>query len=96
MNADETTSPATTNDGTTEHETLLLLPLEDVVVFPTMDITLPVDVGDDERVLLADVGKVRALTGWVPATNVTAVVSRILGYWRGRVAQLYAGDGELL
>ena len=52
MNADETTSPATTNDGTTEHETLLLLPLEDVVVFPTMDITLPVDVGDDERVLL--------------------------------------------
>ncbi|MEI6793187.1 MAG: endopeptidase La, partial [Actinomycetes bacterium] len=52
MNADETTSPATTDDGTTEHETLLLLPLEDVVVFPTMDITLPVDVGDDERVLL--------------------------------------------
>jgi ATP-dependent Lon protease len=31
---------------------LLLIPLEDIVVFPTMDITLPVDVGDEERVLL--------------------------------------------
>ncbi len=52
MNADETTSPTTTNEDAQPHETLLLLPLEDVVVFPTMDITLPVDVGDDERVLL--------------------------------------------
>ena len=32
--------------------TLLLVPLEDIVVFPGMDVTLPVDVGDDERVLL--------------------------------------------
>src|SRR6476660_6687632 len=32
--------------------TLLLIPLEDTVVFPTMDVTLPVDVGDDDRVLL--------------------------------------------
>ncbi|MBD0291813.1 MAG: LON peptidase substrate-binding domain-containing protein, partial [Thermoleophilia bacterium] len=32
--------------------TLLLVPLEDVVVFPNMDVTLTVDVGDDERVLL--------------------------------------------
>src|SRR5919107_1336248 len=31
---------------------LLLVPLDDTVVFPTMDVTLPVDVGDDERVLL--------------------------------------------
>jgi ATP-dependent Lon protease len=31
---------------------LLLIPLEDTVVFPTMDLTLPVDAGDDERVLL--------------------------------------------
>src|SRR5215218_3067121 len=31
---------------------LLLLPLDDTVVFPTMDVTLPVDVGDEERVLL--------------------------------------------
>ena len=32
--------------------TLLLIPLEDTVVFPTMDVTLPIDVGDEERVLL--------------------------------------------
>ena len=31
---------------------LLLIPLEDVVVFPSMSVTLPVDVGEEERVLL--------------------------------------------
>src|SRR3954467_5607340 len=31
---------------------LLLVPLDDAVVFPTMDVTLPVRVGDEERVLL--------------------------------------------
>jgi ATP-dependent Lon protease len=31
---------------------LLLVPLEDVVVFPNMTVTLTVDVGDEERVLL--------------------------------------------
>src|SRR5205809_1542666 len=33
-------------------ENLLLIPLDDTVVFPTMDVTLPVDTGSDERVLL--------------------------------------------
>jgi ATP-dependent Lon protease len=32
--------------------TLLLIPLDDTVVFPTMDVTLPVDPGDADRVLL--------------------------------------------
>ncbi len=32
--------------------TLLLFPLDDIVVFPNMTVTLPIDVGDDERVLL--------------------------------------------
>ncbi len=31
---------------------LLLVPLDDTVVFPSMDVTLPVDVGEEERVLL--------------------------------------------
>src|SRR5919201_1082537 len=31
---------------------LLLVPLEDAVVFPNMTLTLPVDVGDEERVFL--------------------------------------------
>ena len=32
--------------------TLLLIPLDETVVFPTMDVTLPIDAGDEERVLL--------------------------------------------
>ena len=32
--------------------TLLLVPLDDTVVFPNMSVTLTVDVGDAERVLL--------------------------------------------
>jgi ATP-dependent Lon protease len=32
--------------------TLLLIPLDDTVVFPTMDVTLPIDVGSEESVLL--------------------------------------------
>ncbi len=32
--------------------TLLLVPLDDNVVFPNMSVTLPIDIGDDERVLL--------------------------------------------
>src|SRR4029453_11078640 len=31
---------------------LLLVPLEDIVVFPNMNVTLTVDVGDEDRVLL--------------------------------------------
>src|SRR5437763_7373897 len=31
---------------------LLLVPLDDIVVFPNMNVTLPVDVADEERVLL--------------------------------------------
>jgi ATP-dependent Lon protease len=34
------------------HSRLLLVPLEDLVVFPNMNVTLTVDVGDEERVLL--------------------------------------------
>ena len=43
----------------------------------------------DEKVLLPDISKVKKLTGWVPATNMTATVSNIMGYWRARVKQLY-------
>jgi ATP-dependent Lon protease len=40
------------NSGSNAPETLLLIPLDDTVVFPTMSVTLPVKVGDDEKVLL--------------------------------------------
>src|SRR5918992_2696459 len=39
-------------EGQARMTSLLLIPLDDTVVFPTMDVTLPVNVGDDERVLL--------------------------------------------
>ncbi len=53
--------------------TLLLIPLDDTVVFPTMDVTLPVDTGDEKRVLLvprhdgeyASVGTVAQVTDTV-------------------------------
>ena len=36
-----------------EHvSTLLLIPLDDTVVFPNMNVTIPADVGEEERVLL--------------------------------------------
>src|SRR6478736_4368382 len=51
-------------------QNLLLIPLDDTVVFPTMDVTLPVDTGEEQRVLLvprhgsefADVGTIAAVT----------------------------------
>src|SRR4051812_4791316 len=52
---------------------LFLIPLDDTVVFPTMDVTLPVDTGDEDRVLLvprhgsdfAAVGTIAAVTDQV-------------------------------
>jgi ATP-dependent Lon protease len=38
--------------STPEQNRLLLVPLEDIVVFPNMNVTLTVDVGDEDRVLL--------------------------------------------
>ncbi len=43
----------------------------------------------DEKVLLPDIGKVKALTGWEPQPNMTQTVKNILGYWRSKVKQLY-------
>ena len=34
---------------------LLLIPLEDTVVFPNISVTLTIDAGDEERVLLVPV-----------------------------------------
>jgi GDP-4-dehydro-6-deoxy-D-mannose reductase len=50
----------------------------------------------DERVLLADTSKLRALTGWAPRIPLNETVGRVLDYWRRRVAATYAaGAGEL-
>ena len=43
--------------------TLLLIPLDDTVVFPNMSVTLPIDVGDEERVLLVPRARKRVRQG---------------------------------
>src|SRR5438105_2513891 len=48
-------TPSTSNNGRSSSEPkelLRLIPLDDTVVFPNMGITLTIDVGDDERVVL--------------------------------------------
>ena len=52
---------------------LLLVPLEDTVVFPGMNVTLAVDVGDDERVLLVP----RHETEYAYVGTVAEVVERV-------------------
>src|SRR5207245_5774545 len=48
--------PSTSNNSARSagepKELLRLIPLDDTVVFPSMGITLTIDVGDDERVVL--------------------------------------------
>src|ERR687888_439608 len=68
--------------------TLLLIPLDDTVVFPTMDVTLPVDPGDAEQVLLvprhdgeyARVGTVARVANWLRAINEPGALADTAGY----------------
>src|SRR4029077_20630671 len=68
-NYDGSETHVSTNDNS-ETIRLLLVPLEDIVVFPNMNVTLTVDVGDEDRVLLipkhedsyANVGTVAEVT----------------------------------
>jgi ATP-dependent Lon protease len=70
--------------------TLLLVPLDDVVVFPNMNVTLPIDVGDEERILLvprhegeyAKVGTVAEVAERVRLPGGGAAVS-LVGLHRG-------------
>jgi ATP-dependent Lon protease len=72
---------------------LLLIPLEDTVVFPGMDVTLPVDVGEESRVLLvprhgsdyanvglvAEVGEQMRLPGRIRAVSLSGIHRGIAG-----------------
>src|SRR5262245_49547565 len=72
---------------------LRLIPLDDVVVFPNMDVTLPIEVGDEKRVFLvprhgseyanigtvADVGKKVRLPGGGRAYAVSGLHRGIAG-----------------
>jgi ATP-dependent Lon protease len=69
---------------------LLLVPLDDIVVFPNMNVTLTVDVGDEERVLLvpkhdgeyAGVGTVARVTDRVKLPGGATAVA-VEGLFRG-------------
>jgi ATP-dependent Lon protease len=79
---------------------LLLVPLEDIVVFPNMNVTLTVDVGDEDRVLLvpkhdgeyAAVGTVARVTDRVRLPG-GAVAVALEGLHRG-VAGAAEGDTQ--
>jgi ATP-dependent Lon protease len=83
--------------------TLLLVPLEDAVVFPNMNVTLTVDVGDEERVLLvprhgseyAKVGTVANVTDRVHLPGGASAVA-LEGLYRGTIGAAHTGtDGRL-
>src|ERR687886_2258645 len=83
--------------------TLLLIPTDDAVVFPTMDVTLPIDVGDDERVLLvprhdgefARVGTVAEVAERVRLPGGGRAVA-LRGLHRGVAGAAHSGaDGDL-
>jgi ATP-dependent Lon protease len=63
---------------------LLLIPLDDTVVFPTMDVTLPVDVGTDEQVVLVP----RHDGEYAPVGTIVDVTDRIRLPGGGRGAAL--------
>jgi len=82
---------------------LPLIPLDDVVVFPTMDVTLPIDPGSDERVVLvprsgeqfASVGTVAEVTDRVRLPGGGRAVA-LSGLHRGVIgAAQPATDGSL-
>jgi ATP-dependent Lon protease len=66
--------------------TLPLIPLDDVVVFPTMDVTLPVDPGEDDRVLL-----VPRVDGEYAAVGTVARVKRKVRLPGGGTGAMFEG-----
>jgi ATP-dependent Lon protease len=82
---------------------LLLIPLEDSVVFPNMSVTLTIEVGEDERVFLvpvhegeyATVGTVAEVTGKMRLPGGGAAVA-LAGLHRGVAGAAHTGpDGRL-
>src|SRR5947209_19066059 len=76
---------------------LLLVPMEDAVVFPGMSLTLTVDVGDEERVLLvprheqefATVGTVAEVSEPIPLPGRARAVA-LQGLHRGPAGAAHA------
>jgi ATP-dependent Lon protease len=84
-------------------ETMLLVPVDDSVVFPTMTVTLAIDVGTEERVVLvprkgdefASVGTVAEVAERVRLPGGARAVA-LEGLYRGRIGAASTGpDGNL-
>ena len=84
-------------------ETMLLVPVDDSVVFPTMTVTLAIDVGDEDQVVLvprkgdefASVGTVAAVADRVRLPGGGRAVA-LEGQYRGRIGAAQTGaDGRL-
>jgi ATP-dependent Lon protease len=84
-------------------ETMLLVPVDDSVVFPTMTVTLAIDVGSEERVVLvprkgdefASVGTVAEVADRVRLPGGVQAVA-LEGLYRGRIGAAQTGpDGNL-
>jgi ATP-dependent Lon protease len=84
-------------------ETMLLVPVDDSVVFPTMTVTLAVDVGTEERVVLvprngdefASVGTVATVAERIRLPGGARAVA-LEGQYRGRIGAASTGaDGSL-
>jgi ATP-dependent Lon protease len=84
-------------------ETMLLVPVDDSVVFPTMTVTLAIDVGTEERVVLvprkgdefASVGTVAQVADRIRLPGGARAVA-LEGEYRGRIGAAHTGtDGDL-
>jgi len=84
-------------------ETMLLVPVDDSVVFPTMTVTLAIDVGTEERVVLvprkgdefASVGTVAQVADHIRLPGGARAVA-LEGEYRGRIGAAHAEpDGNL-
>src|ERR687892_408463 len=83
--------------------TLLLIPLDDVIVFPGVTASLPIDTGEEERVLLlpredGDFGRIGVVAEVIERGRLPggAHVATVVGLHRGLAGAAQPADGEQL
>src|SRR5712671_5024334 len=81
--------------------TYLLIPLDDAIVFPTVTATLPIDVGDEDRVFLiprrdGEYGRVGVVAEVLERGHSRrgGPVATVVGLHRGLAGAAQAGEGE--
>ena len=48
----------------------------------------------DEKILLSDISKLRAVTGWKPEPNFKRTIGQVLNHWRQEVDVRYPREGR--